>query len=85
VVIEALLLGLAGALLGSLFAWLLLNGATVSTMTGVTPSQITFGLAVGPGIVLVGVLFALGISVVAGVLAASRASRISVAEAMRAT
>ncbi|MGH8150589.1 MAG: ABC transporter permease [Steroidobacteraceae bacterium] len=83
VVIEALVLGLAGAGLGSLVAWSLLNGATVSTMTGVTPSQLTFGLAVGPGIVLIGVLFALGIAVVAGICAASRASRISVADAMR--
>jgi putative ABC transport system permease protein len=83
VVIEALVLGLAGAMLGSLVAWLLLNGATVSTMTGVTPSQITFGLAVGPSVVVIGVLFALGIAVVGGICAASRASRISVADAMR--
>jgi len=83
VVVEALVLGLAGALLGSLVAWSLLNGATISTMTGVTPSQITFGLEVGPGSVLVGVLFALAISAIGGIAAAGRAARISVAAAMR--
>ena len=84
VVTEALLLGLVGALLGALAAGLLLDGARVSTMLSMeTFSHITFGLEVGPGIVLIGVLFALAIALVAGVFAARQAARISIAAGMR--
>ncbi|MGH8220612.1 MAG: ABC transporter permease [Steroidobacteraceae bacterium] len=86
VVTEALLLGLVGALFGALAARLLLNGARVSTMMSMaTFSHITFGLAVGPRIVLIGVLFALGITLAAGVFAARQAARISIAAGMRET
>lgn len=80
---EALLLGLVGALAGGLGAWLLLDGSRVSTMTGVTPSQLTFGLQVGPGLLSVGVLFAVAIAAVGGLFAAWRAARVPVASAMR--
>lgn len=80
---EALVLGLAGALLGGLAAWLLLDGSTVSTMTGVTPSQLTFGLDVGPGLIAVGIAFAVTIAAVGGLFAALRAARVPVASAMR--
>jgi putative ABC transport system permease protein len=86
VVVEALVLGLTGALLGALAAWLLLEGARVSTMMSTdTFSHITFGLEVGPRIVLTGVLFALGITFAGGVFAARQASRISIAAAMQVT
>ncbi|MGB6450222.1 MAG: FtsX-like permease family protein [Steroidobacteraceae bacterium] len=86
VVIEALLLGLTGALLGALAARLLLDGARISTiMSTDTFSHITFGLEVGPRLILIGVLFALGIASAGGVFAATQASRISVAAGMRET
>jgi putative ABC transport system permease protein len=83
VLIEALLLGLAGALLGALFAWIALDGSTISTMTGTTPSQLTFGLVVTPPLVLIGVAFAVAISCVGGLFAAVRAAYVPVAMAMR--
>jgi putative ABC transport system permease protein len=83
VLAEALVLGLAGALVGGLAAWLLLNGSTVSTMTGVTPSQLTFGLEVGPGLIAIGIVFAVAIAAVGGLFAALRAARVPVASAMR--
>lgn len=83
VLIEALILGLAGALIGALLTWLLLDGSTVSTMTGVTPSQLTFGLQVGPGLILIGIAFAATIAGVGGLFAAVRAARLPVAMAMR--
>ncbi len=84
VVIEALILGCAGALLGAFAVWFLLDGARISTMVATgTLLHITFGLEVGPRIVLIGVLFALGIASAAGVFAARQASRISIAAAMR--
>ena len=85
VLIEALVLGLAGAALGALLAWSLLDGSTISTMTGVTPSQLTFGLRVGPGLISVGVAFAAVIAAVGGLFAAVRAARVPVASAMRLT
>lgn len=84
VVTEALLLGLVGALLGALAARLLLSGAKVSTMMSMqTFSHITFALVVGPRVVLIGALFAAGITLVAGIFAARQASRISIAAGMR--
>jgi putative ABC transport system permease protein len=80
---EAFVLGLAGALVGGLAAWLLLDGSTVSTMTGVTPSQLTFGLDVGSGLIAVGIVFAVTIAAVGGLFAALRAARVPVASAMR--
>jgi putative ABC transport system permease protein len=84
VVIEALVLGLAGAVIVAFAAWLLLDGARISTMlaTG-TLLHVAFGLEVGPGIVLIGMLFALAIAFAGGFFAARQASRISVAAAMR--
>jgi putative ABC transport system permease protein len=83
VLAEALVLGLAGALVGGLAVWLLLNGSTVSTMTGVTPSQLTFALQVRPGLVAIGIGFAVAIAAVGGLFAALRAARVPVASAMR--
>ncbi len=86
VVIEALILGFAGALLGALCARLLLGGVRISTMVASgSPLHITYGLDVGPGIVLIGVLFALVIALAGGVFAATQAARISVAVGMRPT
>ncbi len=86
IVIEALVLGLAGALLGALAAWLLLDGASVSTTVAtVTLLHITFGLQIGPRIVLTGVLFALAIASASGAFAARQASRRSIAAGMRET
>lgn len=84
VVIEALVLGFAGALLGALAVWLLLEGTTVSTVmaTG-TLLNITFGVEVGPKIILTGALFALGIAAASGIFAAKLALRISIAAGMQ--
>jgi putative ABC transport system permease protein len=86
VIIEALLLGLAGALAGALGVWVALDGTNISTMmAAATTSQITFGLEVGPRLIMIGVLFALGIAFAGAVFAAGQAARISVAAAMRET
>lgn len=83
VLVEALVLAVAGALAGALLAWLVLDGSTVSTMTGVTPSQLTFGLEVGFDLVLVGVGCAAAIALVGGLFAAVRAARLPVASALQ--
>lgn len=85
VIIEALLLALAGALAGALIAWFLLDGSNVSAMTGISNSQLTFGLAVDSRLFLVGIASAAVVAVIRGSLAAVRAARIPVADALRMT
>jgi putative ABC transport system permease protein len=85
VIAEAVALGLVGAAIGSGIAWFLLNGTTMSAMTGVTPSQLTFQLSVHPMQMLIGSGFAAVIVIIGGLLAAIRAARIPVAAALRLT
>jgi putative ABC transport system permease protein len=83
VVIEAVLLALSGALAGALIAWGLLDGSKVSAMSGIGNSQLTFGLEVGPSLLLTGVACGVGIAAIGGALSAIRAARIPIAEAFR--
>ena len=47
--------------------------------------RVTFGVQVGPGMMLIGALFAFGISAAGGIFAARQALRISIAAAMQET
>ncbi len=84
ILIEALALALAGGALGLVPAWLLVNGAVVSTMSGTGPSQVTFAMQMTPQIVALGILAACLVGIVGGLFGALRASRLPVATAMRA-
>lgn len=84
VLLEALALALAGALIGTSIAWFLFQGATVSAMSGVSPSQLTFALSITPRLVIVGIATACAIAAVGGIFAATRAARVPVALALRA-
>jgi putative ABC transport system permease protein len=79
VVSESILLALPGALIGALVAWLLFNGLLTS------PLGASFHMAVTPALALLGLGWALGIGIIAGLLPAVRAARIPVSAAMRAT
>lgn len=83
VMAEALLLALAGGLLGAGIAWLLFNGYTVSTLGGGF-SQIAFEFAVTPDLLLKGLFWALSIGFIGGLAPALHAARIPVTEALRA-
>jgi putative ABC transport system permease protein len=76
---ESLLFALPGALLGGAFAWGLFNGLSAS------PFGFSFQLAVTPSLWLIGVLWALGIGLIGGLLPALRAARLPVAAAIRAS
>jgi putative ABC transport system permease protein len=82
VMAEALLLSLAGGLLGALLAWLLFNGYQVSTL-GSGFTQIAFDFAVTPALMLQGLGWALAIGFLGGLLPALRAARLPVTEALR--
>jgi putative ABC transport system permease protein len=82
VLVEALVLSLAGALLGAAISWLLFNGNTVSLGGGV--SSIIFKMQVTPALLGAGVLLACGVAFIGGLFPAVRAARLPVATALRA-
>jgi putative ABC transport system permease protein len=75
---EALLLALAGALIGSAIAWLLFNGSQKAYF------GIIFDLKVTPGLVGLGIAWALAVALLGGLLPSIRAARLPVVEALRA-
>ena len=81
---ESVLLALAGGLVGALLAWLFFNGNTVSTLGG-NFTQIVFPLRVSGGLLVLGVVWAVSIGVLGGLLPAIRAARLPIATALRAT
>jgi putative ABC transport system permease protein len=84
VFVEALLLSLVGGLIGALMAWLLFNGHAVDTNGGGFRGQLMFDLAVTPGLILLGIVWACIIGVIGGLFPALRAARLPVAAALRA-
>jgi putative ABC transport system permease protein len=79
VVLESILLALPGALLGALVAWLLFNGLLAS------PLGASFHMAVTPALAGLGLVWALCIGAIGGLLPALRAARVPVTAALRAT
>jgi putative ABC transport system permease protein len=79
ILVESILWALPGALLGGALAWLLFNGLSAS------PFGFSFQLAVTPALVAIGVVWALAMGLVGGLLPALRAARVPVATALRAT
>jgi putative ABC transport system permease protein len=82
VLVEAMLLAIAGALLGALAAWLLFGNNTVSV--GNLVSSTVFEVRVTPGLVVLGIVWACVVGFLGGLLPALRAARQPVAEALRA-
>jgi putative ABC transport system permease protein len=83
VMLETMLLALAGGLLGAAIAWLVFNGYTVSTL-GSNFSQVVFQFKVGPDQLWTGLKWALGIGLDGGLYPALRAARLPVTVALRA-
>ena len=79
---ESVLLALAGGAVGCVLV-LPLNGLTTSTLNFQTFSQMAFAFLITPGLLFDGLLFALFMGLVGGVLPAWRASRLPVAAALR--
>jgi putative ABC transport system permease protein len=80
--LEALLIAFVGGVLGCL-AVLRLNGVTTSTMNFQTFSNLAFAFKITPQLLAQGVLFALVMGVVGGLLPAIRAAALPVATALR--
>lgn len=76
---ESMLLAIPGALLGAALAWALFNGLSAS------PFGYSFRLEVTPALALLGVIWALVMGFIGGILPAIRAARVPVTTALRAT
>jgi putative ABC transport system permease protein len=83
VMIESLVLALAGGVVGALLAYLLFNNLAVSTL-GANFSQVVFQFRVTPALVRSGLLIAITIGMLGGLLPALRAARLPVTTALRA-
>ncbi|MGH8123651.1 MAG: ABC transporter permease [Rudaea sp.] len=82
VLLETMLLALAGGVLGGLIAWLIFNNYTVSTL-GSNFSQVVFAFKVSPALLGTGLKWALAIGFVGGAFPALRAARLPVTTALR--
>lgn len=76
---EAILLAVPGALIGAGLAWLFFNGRAAS------PFGFEFHLTVTPSLALLGIIWALCMGLVGGLMPAVRAARVPVSIALRAT
>jgi putative ABC transport system permease protein len=83
VLIEALLLALAGGIIGAVGAWLAFDGYRTATMNWQTFSQVAFAFDVTPPLMLGAIGYALIIGLVGGLFPAIRAARLPVAIALR--
>jgi len=81
VMLETMLLALAGGVLGALVVWLAFNGYTTSTLNGFT--QVVFDFKVSPALMGNGLKWALAIGFIGGLFPAVRAARLPVTTALR--
>lgn len=83
VIVEALLLTLAGGLIGAVGAWLAFDGYRAATMNWQSFSQVAFAFDVNAQLMTSAILYALFIGLVGGLFPAIRAARLPVAVALR--
>lgn len=81
--LESLLLALAGGALGGGLAYAAFNNFHTSTMNFQSFSQVTFAFQVTPKLLSEGIIWAVMIGLVGGVLPAWRAARLPIASALR--
>lgn len=83
VLAESLLLALGGGLIGGGLAYLVVHGYQTATINWQSFSQVAFSLAVTPGLLTAGLVYALLMGFFGGVFPAVRAARLPVAVAIR--
>ena len=83
ILIETMLLALAGGILGGALAWLLFNGYSASTMAAGSVGKLSFELHVTAGVLWQGLKWALAIGFIGGLFPAVRAATMPVTAALR--
>ncbi len=83
VLVEAMLLGAVGGLIGGALAFLFLNGMHSSTMNWASFSQMTFAFTVTWQLMLTGIIYGLILTFIAGILPGIRAARMPITSGLR--
>jgi putative ABC transport system permease protein len=83
VLVEAVLLGAVGAVIGGAIAWAALDGFQTSTLNFQMFSQVSFRFAVTPRLLAQGLVCAVAVGLLGGALPAVRAARLPIAAALR--
>jgi len=83
VLVESLALAAIGGVIGGIGAYLAFNGYQTSTMNFQTFSQVAFAFRVTPELLVLGLVYALVMGLIGGLLPAIRAARLPIPEALR--
>jgi putative ABC transport system permease protein len=83
VLVEAMILGAVGGLIGGILAFVFLNGMHSSTMNWASFSQMTFAFTVTPQLVVTGIIYGLILTFIAGILPGIRAARLPITAGLR--
>ena len=83
VLLEAVVLGLLGGVVGGALVYVGLNGYQASTLNWASFSQVTFAFTVTPGLLVTGLVYSLALGLVGGLLPALRAARLPVTTGLR--
>jgi len=80
---ESMVLALVGGVIGGAIAYAGFNGFQTSTMNWQTFSQVAFGFAVTPALLMQGLIYALLMGFLGGIFPAIRAARLPISKALR--
>ena len=80
---ESLFLALIGGVAGGALAYIGFNGYQAATMNWQTFSQVAFGFAVTPNLLMQGLIYALIMGFLGGIIPAIRAARLPISKALR--
>lgn len=83
VLVEGILIGLAGGVIGGLVAYVAFNGVRASTLNFSSFSQVSFAFTVTPALLTQAIIYALVLGLVGGLLPSLRAARLPIATGLR--
>ena len=83
VLTEALLIGLVGGVVGMIVSYLAFNGVRASTLNFSTFSQLTFAFTVTPQLLVQGLVYALILGFIGGLLPSLRAAKLPITTGLR--
>src|SRR5690606_5740344 len=83
VIVEALLLALVGSIVGMLISYFAFNGIRASTLNFGSFTQLSFAFTVTPDLLLQGLIYAILLGLIGGLLPSLRAARLPIATGLR--